>query len=164
MTTYLASLVTLVGSALVVSSLPWNNCPSLSSPPLASPPPGMSSSFTPSATSNASSVLPQPEIDYIDDPEADLSRLAISEFAFQHPDLDSDAFLKDFTAIALGSFSHQPKPPFHMTNETAINVTVKNFTDPLVFLQQSYCALIGSIIGFQTNSHALSPLCLTIHA
>nr|SVE84255.1 EOG090X069C [Daphnia pulex] len=163
MTAYLASLVTLVGSAIVVSSLPWNNCSSLSSPPLATPPPAMSSSFTRVATSNASSALPQPEIDVID-PEVDFSRLTISEIAFQHPDLDSDAFLKDFTAIALGSFSHQPKPPFLMTNETTINVTVKNFTDPLVFLQQSYCALIGSIIGFQSNSYALSPLCLTVHA
>ena len=98
------------------------------------------------------------------DPEADLGRLAISEIAFQHPDLDSDAFLKDFTAVAIGTFSRQPKPPFHMTNETSINVTVKNFTDPFVYLQQSYCALIGSIIGFQSNSYALSPICSNILA
>ena len=163
MTAYLASLVTLVGSAIVVSSLPWNNCSSLSSPPLASSPPAMSSPFTPVTSSNTSS--PQPGMDFLEpDPEADLGRLAISEFAFQHPDLDSDAFLKDFTAVAIGTFSHQPKPPFHMTNETSINVTVKNFTDPFVYLQQSYCALIGSIIGFQSNTYALSPICSNILA
>ena len=86
------------------------------------------------------------------DPEADLGRLAISEIAFQHPDLDSDAFLKDFTAVAIGTFSRQPKPPFHMTNETSINVTVKNFTDPFVQLLDSKVTRTRSLPSVRTFS------------
>nr|SVE77005.1 EOG090X069C [Daphnia lumholtzi]SVE77603.1 EOG090X069C [Daphnia lumholtzi]SVE78231.1 EOG090X069C [Daphnia lumholtzi]SVE78860.1 EOG090X069C [Daphnia lumholtzi] len=122
-TAYLASLVTLVGSAIVVSSLPWNSC---SSPP--SPTFTQSTSLNPPYgrnSVNASSGL-QPEIDLIDS-ESNLVDSAISEFASQYPDLDSDTFLKDFTAVALGSYSHLPKPPFLTSNETSVSVSLNNW-------------------------------------
>nr|SVE86123.1 EOG090X069C [Daphnia similis] len=121
MTAYLASLVTLVGSAIVVSSLPWNSCSSPASPTFT-----QSTSLNhPYGTNsvNASSDL-HPEIDLIDS-ESNLVDSAISEFAFQYPDLDSDTFLKDFTAVALGSYSHLPKPPFLMSNETSVSLYLK---------------------------------------
>nr|CAG4639180.1 EOG090X069C [Daphnia magna]SVE82495.1 EOG090X069C [Daphnia magna] len=158
MTAYLASLVTLVGSAIVVSSLPWNSGSSPSSPTFT-----QSTSLNPpygTKSVNASSDL-QPEIDLIDS-ESNLVDSAISEFAFQYPDLDSDTFLKDFTAVALGSYSHLPKPPFLMFNETSISVSVKNFTSPFLYLQHSFCALVSSTIGYHSDLYALSPLCLTL--
>lgn len=158
MTAYLASLVTLVGSAIVVSSLPWNSYSSPSSPTSLTQPLNPLYGKTPV---NTSSSL-QPEIGFIDhDSESDLVDSAISEFAFQYLDLNSDASLKDFTAVALGSFSHLPKPPILMANETSISVTANNFTDPFLYLHQSYSALVGSIIAFQNDMYALSPLFLT---
>ena len=159
MTAYLASLVTLVGSAIVVSSLPWNQC-SISSPSQST----SSQPTTPTyvtTNSNASSSELHPEMEFLEN--LDLEEVpTISEITSQYLDLDSDTFLKDLTAVALGSYSHLPKPPYQfVTNETPIiisDVTVENFTDPLVYLQKSYC----SLIRFQSNSFFHLPLCAAI--
>ncbi|XP_057379437.1 uncharacterized protein LOC130701472 [Daphnia carinata] len=161
MTAYLASLVTLVGSAIVVSSLPWNSCSSPSSATSLTQSASLNPNYGTSSV-NASSDL-QSDIDFVDrNSESYFVDSAISDFAFQYPDLDSDTFLKDFTAVALGSFSHLPKPPFVMSNETSISVHIKNFTSPFLYLQHSYCALVSLIIGFHSDLYALPPLCLTL--
>lgn len=160
MTAYLASLVTLVGSAIVVSSLPWNQC-STSSPSLLTSSQPTRPSYVANAP-NENSPSMQPEIDFIE--SLDLEAVpAISEVTFQHLDLDSDAFLKDFTAVALGSYSHLPKPPYQlMVNETPSDVTLDNLTDPVVYLRKSYCSLIDSVTRFRSSSYLHPSLCAVI--
>nr|SVE73556.1 EOG090X069C [Daphnia atkinsoni] len=144
MTAYLASLVTFVGSAIVVSSLPWNSYSSPSSPTSLTQP--LNPLYGKTSVNTSSSM--QPDIGFIDpDSESDLVDSTISEFAFQYLDLNSDASLKDFTAVTLGSFSHLPKPPFPTANNTPISVVANNFTNPFLYLylHQSYSALFEDV-------------------
>nr|SVE74182.1 EOG090X069C [Daphnia barbata] len=159
MTAYLASLVALVGSAIVVSSLPWNNSPSSSPTTLTQ---SKSVMLAPYVTPNISTEL-QPEVALIDPYSEDgLVDSANPQFLFQYSDLDSDSSLKDFTVVALSSFSHLPKPPFRILTELSLNDTTKNVIRPFLYLQQTYCALVSSIVSFHSDSYALSRLCLTL--
>nr|SVE75124.1 EOG090X069C [Daphnia dolichocephala] len=137
-TAYLASLVALVGSAIVVSSLPWNNCTRSSSPTTFTQPTSLNAPYV---TPHTSSGL-QPEVDLIDPYSEDgLVDSTDAQFAFQYSDLGSEASLRDFTVVALGSFSHLPKPPFGISTDTSLNDTAKNVIHPYLYLQQTYCAL-----------------------
>lgn len=142
-TAYLASLVTLVGSAIVVSSLPWNNLRDLSSsqsiPSHALNTPYVTS--TPLASDNSSGLqMEDTDLDF----EAEIIH---SEIAFRHPVFDSDAFRKDFTVVTLESFSHLPKPPFYQkANDTLLD----GFHDPISYLRQSYCSLYDLITQFRS--------------
>nr|CAG4637009.1 EOG090X069C [Ceriodaphnia reticulata]SVE72936.1 EOG090X069C [Ceriodaphnia reticulata] len=160
MTAYLASLVTLLGSAIVVSSLPWNQCSTSSPSQLTSSQPTSPPYVT--TVPNANSPGIQPDMDFIDNIVLE-ALPGISEITFQHLSFDSDAFLKDFTAVALGSYSHLPKPPYQLkVNDTPSDVILENLTDPIVYLQKSYSSLIDSVARFQSNSYFHSPLCAVI--
>nr|CAG4651225.1 EOG090X0AZ6 [Simocephalus serrulatus] len=155
-TAYLASLVTLVGSAIVVSSLPWNNVGDIS-PSQSTPSQPMITPFVTTTSmppNNNSSDLHPEDINFMDF-EADSE---LSEISFHHSALDSDAFLKDFTAVTLGTFSHLPRPPYLKANETLVG----SFVDSISYLQQSYCSLIDSVIRFRSNSFTQMPLCAII--
>lgn len=149
-TAYVASLVTLIGSALVVSSLPWNcrNIPSHFEPLL-------TRSY---ATPSSNLSFHTHEVEPLD------VKLDLDLNGFRIQDLDSDSFIKELTAVTLASFTYLSKPLYSEPSMPILGKTSENFTAPLVHLQRNYCSLLNSIAPFQQNVGSYAPFLCTINS
>lgn len=152
-TAYLASLVTLVGSAIFVSSLPWNNCRDLTVV-RSSPSQLLTFNQEPNSTLNSNSELPENEV-ILDLPndESDLSIMNV-----QISNIASVEYVKDFAVIIP---SRLPKPPFFMANETPHLLTF-GLTDPLSYLKNSYCTVVDSILRYRGIFYSQSEQCTNL--
>lgn len=152
-TAYLASLVTLVGSAIFVSSLPWNNCRDLTVV-RSSPSQLLTLTQEPNSTLNPNSELPVNEV-ILDLPidESDLSIMNV-----QISNIASVEYVKDLAVVIP---SRLPKPPFFMANETPHLLTF-GLTDPISYLQKSYCTVVDSILRYRGIFYSQSKQCTNL--
>lgn len=158
MTAYLASLVTLVGSALVVSSMPWNtaNAPTTSLSPLRLDSP---------ASSNTTSALPNPA----PQTEEDLEELADLSLSLDLPESFIDLpgnILSSSQGLIVGTFPHLSNPPYFIRISESSPPPSENSTfsesskqpDKAILLPR--CTLTESVSRFSGLVPPL-PLCIS---
>lgn len=162
MAAYIASVVTLFGSALVVSSLPWNS----------STPTSLSTNLDTSSPCNSSStaalLTPTEEseqndlLDAIDDLPSSLDLMS-PETSFS--EMPGSILSSSHGPSVIGTFPHLSKPPYFI--QTMMNIIIENATtdNPSRFSYNDVilvprCTLIDTVSRLSGHQHVKFPLCI----